>query len=62
MPRWLALALIGIVLILAGVFLAPLVPAAGTFLYYALTIIGGVVVLWAIIVLIMSLSGGHPRV
>lgn len=54
MTRWLALALIGVLLILAGVFLAPLVPAAGTFLYYALLVVGVVLIVWAAVVLIMS--------
>lgn len=53
-PRWVALLLIGVLLILAALFLAPLVPVAGTFLYWACLVVGLVFLVYGVYVLIAS--------
>lgn len=61
-PRWLALILIGIVLLAAGAFLAPLLPAGvASFAAIVLYVLGGGAIVWGVIVLILSLTRGGPR-
>lgn len=60
-PRWLTLVLVGVVLLAAGAFLAPLVPAGvDSFAQVVLYIAGGVMVVWGVIVFILSLSRRGP--
>lgn len=54
LPRWLAIVLIGLVLVILAVFLAPAVPVAGTALYWIGLIIGLVLIGYGLIVLIAS--------
>lgn len=52
LPRWIALVLVGVILILAALFFAPLVPVAGTFLYWVLLLVGLVFLVYGLYVLL----------
>lgn len=61
-PRWLALILVGIVLVAAGAFLAPLLPGGvAAFAAVVLYVLGGGAIVWGVVVLIMSMTGPTPR-
>jgi hypothetical protein len=62
MPRFVGVLLAAVLLILAAVFLAPLLPAGlGAFAYYALLIVGVVVGVWGLYLLFVHLTRGGPR-
>ena len=61
-PRWLALVLVGAVLIAAGAFLAPLAPSGvDAFAQVVLYIGGAAAVVWGLIVLIMASTRSGPN-